>query len=302
MTFQVGVADCINSPVSCHRAWRSGKCGRLATLVAAVVLGLAGCSVGPDYERPKTETPAAWLGPGQDQAAWPSAEWWRGFGSAQLDEFIAEAERANYDFAAAVERVRQADAQVRISGAALLPTIDASGGAERIHTPGLFGTSLGGGGQSGTSLNSVGRTGPAMFNVFSAGVTASYEIDFWGKNHDALAAAQASARASRYDAGVVYLSVVSNTAITYFQAVGLQDQLAVARDNLKTGEDLLEVLRAQLEHRRRPDPASCPRPAGHPDREDRADLPGGRGQDPRGHSRARTRAHRRQYRPAGAGL
>jgi multidrug efflux system outer membrane protein len=245
-TFHLGIADGANSPLSRHPAWRPRKCGRFATLAAAVVLGLAGCSVGPDYERPQTETPAGWLGPGQDPAAWPSAEWWRGFGSTQLDEFIAEAERANYDFAAAVERVRQADAQVRISGAALLPTIDASGGAERIHTPGLFGTSFGGGGQSGTSLNSVGRTGPAMFNVFSAGVTASYEIDFWGKNHDALAAAQASARASRYDAGVVYLSVVSNTAITYFQAVGLQDQLAVARDNLKTGEDLLEVLRAQL--------------------------------------------------------
>src|SRR5260370_38951872 len=85
-----------------------------------------------------------------------------------------------------------------------------------------------------------------MSNVLSAGVTASSEIDFWGTNRAARAAAQVSARASRYDAGVVYLSVVSNTSITYFQAVGLQDQLADARDNLKTGEDLLEVLRAQL--------------------------------------------------------
>src|SRR5260370_72155 len=96
-----------------------------------------------------------------------------------------------------------------------------------------------GGGQSGTNLTWVGRPGPAMFNVFSAGVTASYEIDFWGKNHDALAAAQARPRASRYDAGVIYLSVVSNTAITYFQAVGLQDQLAVARRKFETGEDPL---------------------------------------------------------------
>jgi outer membrane protein TolC len=119
-------------------------------------LAIAACSVGPDYERPQTETPEAWLSAKQDPAAWPSADWWRGFGSTQLDEFIAEAERANYDLAAAAERVRQADAQVRISGAALLPTIDASGGAERIHTPGLFGTSLGGG-QSGTNLTSVGR-------------------------------------------------------------------------------------------------------------------------------------------------
>jgi NodT family efflux transporter outer membrane factor (OMF) lipoprotein len=237
---------CRPAAASAPAGRRPARSGRIAALAAAIAAAtLVGCSVGPDYARPKTEAPAAWLSAGKDRAAWPSADWWRGFGSTQLDEFIAEAERANYDFAAAVERVRQADAQVRISGAALLPTIDASGGAERIHTPGLFGTSLGGG-QSGTSLNSVGRTGPAMFNFFSAGVTASYEIDFWGKNHDALAAAQASARASRFDAEVVYLSVVSNTAVTYFQAVGLQDQLAVARDNLKTGEDLLRILRAQL--------------------------------------------------------
>jgi len=47
-------------------------------------LGLAGCSVGPDYEHPQTETPAAWLSARQDPATWPSADWWRGFGSTQL--------------------------------------------------------------------------------------------------------------------------------------------------------------------------------------------------------------------------
>jgi multidrug efflux system outer membrane protein len=220
---------------------------RIAALVASLAAILVGCSVGPDYAQPKTETPPSWLSTAPDQAAWPSVDWWRGFDSAELNEFIAQAERANYDLAAAVARVRQADAQVRIAGAALLPTIEATGGAERIHAPGLFGTPLGGGGQGGTPLSSVSRSsGAQMFNVFSAGVTASYEIDFWGKNRDAVVAAKASALASRFDAEVVYLSVISNTAITYFQAVGLQDQLTVARNNLKSGEDLLEVLRAQL--------------------------------------------------------
>src|SRR5260221_7592729 len=94
---------------------RSERRGRFVTLIAAAGLGLAGCSVGPDYERPQTETPAAWLTAKQGPAAWPSADWWGGFGSTQLDEFIAEAERANYDLAAAVERVRQTDAHGRIS-------------------------------------------------------------------------------------------------------------------------------------------------------------------------------------------
>jgi len=52
--------------------------------VAAAGLGLAGCSVGPDYEHPQTEMPAAWLSARQDPATWPSADWWRGFGSTQL--------------------------------------------------------------------------------------------------------------------------------------------------------------------------------------------------------------------------
>src|SRR6266481_607459 len=75
-----------------HPGCRSKKCGRVIALVAAAGLGLAGCSVGPDYERPQTETPAAWLSARQDLAAWPSTDWWRGFGSTQLDQFIAEAE------------------------------------------------------------------------------------------------------------------------------------------------------------------------------------------------------------------
>jgi multidrug efflux system outer membrane protein len=219
------------------------------TLVAvAAAFGLAGCSVGPDYKRPTTETPAAWLTTGQGAAAWPSTDWWRGFGSTQLDQFINDAERSNYDLGAAIARVRQADAQVRISGAALLPTVAASGQATRIRRPAVAGASLSQ--QTGTTFGSVGQTttsaSGSIFNFFTAGLTASYEIDFWGKNHDVLAAAQASQRASRFDEEVVNLSVLSNTATTYFTAVGLQDQIVVARNNLKAGEDLLALLRGRF--------------------------------------------------------
>jgi multidrug efflux system outer membrane protein len=233
-----------------HVRRRSGGAALVARLLAAAsVLALVGCSVGPDYQRPETETPAAWRAD-QGPAAWPAADWWRGFASPQLDQFIAEAQSANLDLAAAIARIREADAQVRISGAALLPSVGASGSATRIRSPGLAGISFGGG-RTGTGLSSIsGATGSSnsgsIFNVFSAGLTASYEIDFWGKNHDIKDSAVASARASRFDEEVVYLSIISNTAITYFQAVGLQDQIKVARDNLKTGEDVLGILRARL--------------------------------------------------------
>jgi NodT family efflux transporter outer membrane factor (OMF) lipoprotein len=194
-------------------------------LMLPLSLSLGGCLL-TDKPEPGLTIPQAYdlasKNPALAEAALPPLDWWRAFRSRELTELVEEAREANLDIAAAVARIVQADAQARIAGSALLPVVDLNGSATRSHV-------------AETNSKSV-----------SATMSASYEIDFWGKNRDALAAAQASARASRYDAGVVYLSVVSNTAITYFQAVGLQDQLAVARDNLKTGEDLLDVLRAQL--------------------------------------------------------
>ena len=58
---------------------------------------------------------------------WPQTDWWRGFRSAELDRLIAAAQAGSFDIQAAIARVRQADAQVRISGAALLPTVDGLG-------------------------------------------------------------------------------------------------------------------------------------------------------------------------------
>src|SRR5262249_27113352 len=63
--------------------------------------------------------------------AWPYAKWWRGFGSSQLDDLMAQAQGANDDIAAAIGRVRQADAQVQISGAPLLPALGVGAGAAR---------------------------------------------------------------------------------------------------------------------------------------------------------------------------
>jgi Outer membrane efflux protein len=75
--------------------------------------------------------PAPSVTPTSTIAAWPSAEWWRGFGSPQLNDLIAQAQQANDDIGAAVARVRQADAQAQIAGAPLLPAIGVSADAAR---------------------------------------------------------------------------------------------------------------------------------------------------------------------------
>src|ERR1700722_17375243 len=93
---------------------------------ACALLALAACSVGPAYKRPDIPAPAEWreAPPGDHDGIWPGAESWHGFGSPTLDELIAEAQRSNDDLAAAIARVEEADAQARIAGAALLPTVD----------------------------------------------------------------------------------------------------------------------------------------------------------------------------------
>src|SRR5260370_41420065 len=84
---------------------------------AAWMIAAMGCSVGPVFQHPETNSPTAWRTADDHQKAmWPAADWWHGFGSSQLDELIAQAEGANYDLAAAIARVREADAQARIAG------------------------------------------------------------------------------------------------------------------------------------------------------------------------------------------
>ena len=202
---------------------------RLGALGVSIAVGLSACDLGPDYKHPETETPAAWREADPSQKAeWPAADWWKGFGSSELDGLIDETERANFDLAAAVARVHEADAQARIAGAPLLPSVQLGSAATTQQTVSQF---------SGNQIH---------FSNYSAEVSASYEIDFWGKNRAALDAAQFTALASRYDREVVELTVVSGVATTYFLALGLQDRLKVAQDNLANAESVLEIINARV--------------------------------------------------------
>ena len=214
--------------------WQS-RCRLLPGLLCVL---MASCSVGPTYKRPDIPLPVQWRetaadgnagGTGATASApsvWPAADWWHGFGSPRLDELIAEAQRSNDDLAGAIARVQEADAQAKIAGAPLLPTVDlgASGTRERAPVTGV---------------------GPEVYNVFSPQVTASYEIDFWGKNRAQRDAALAAAAASRYDQQTVALTVISSVAGTYFQALELRDRIEVAQQNLKNGQSILRGLQSE---------------------------------------------------------
>jgi outer membrane protein, multidrug efflux system len=210
-----------------------------AALFACICAWLAACSVGPTYKRPDFVPPAKWnetagaTGGGEPSGSvWPNADWWHGFGSARLDELIAEAERSNDDLAAAIARVQEADAQARIAGAPLLPSLDLGAAASRQRAQVTGGTLITG-------------EGPRVFNEFNPELSASYELDFWGKNRALRDAARAAAVASRYDQQTVALTVISSVATTYFQALELRDRIEVAQQNLQNGDKILRGFKAE---------------------------------------------------------
>jgi NodT family efflux transporter outer membrane factor (OMF) lipoprotein len=207
--------------------WHSGS--NVATMIVLAGL-LTACSLGPDYQRPDVAIPPAWSTSDtlNNAPAWPSANWWRSFASPQLDEFEESAKTANYDIAAAVARIRQADAQMRIAGASLLPTLSAGGAISRERT---------------TPTGSSGTGTASTLTASNAALNASYEFDFWGKNASTLAAAKALAQASRFDRETVALTVVSGVATAYFQILALQDRISVAQQNIDAANEVLRALR-----------------------------------------------------------
>jgi outer membrane protein TolC len=195
------------------------------------LLALAACSLGPRYRKPDIAPPGHWVTPADPAAPeWPSSEWWRGFNSSDLDAFIAAAQGANDDLRAAVARVSEADAERRIARAPLLPTLGIAAQATRARAP-----------QPGS--NAAFATG----DDFNPLLTASYQLDFFGKSRAQLAAATANANASRYDRSTIELTVMAGVATSYFQALELRDRLRVADSNLANASQVLHGL--ELEER-----------------------------------------------------
>jgi NodT family efflux transporter outer membrane factor (OMF) lipoprotein len=214
----------------------------IALLCAA--LTLAGCDTGHGPVQPKLDLPAAWnTAAPQAATTWPAADWWRAFGSPELDSLIAAAQANNLDIAAAAARVQQASAQLRVAGAPLLPQVD-FGSDVRQRGPAIDPDVLGS--QSSSLKNDFGGSGSTrQRSSLDLGITARYELDFWGRNRDLAQAAGATLQASRYDKETVALTVTAGVASTYFEILALRDRMAVARDSLVTAQEVERVVESK---------------------------------------------------------
>jgi outer membrane protein, multidrug efflux system len=194
---------------------------RMALLFVAAS-ALSGClSAGTPPPLQRGDVPAAFEQMAEaNTPIWPATDWWRGFGSTELDGFIVSAQSGNLLLAAAEARVLQADARVKQAGAALLPSVGLS--ADASH-----------------GFNA---------NISNLGVSlgASYEVDLWNRNRNALLATIASGNATRADRETVALTAVTSVADTYFQLLSLRDRIAIARLNLENAEAVLKVTEARV--------------------------------------------------------
>jgi len=223
---------------------------RIAPTLAALLLapGLSGCILGSERPELNVEVPSGYREASKraPDAAVPALDWWRGFRSKELTSLMEDAQIFNLDIAVAVAQIVQADAQVGVSGAPLLPTVSGSVNAEQQHV-GSSGTgSSSSSSNSSSSLTGLSSGGGSNFSTYSAGLTASYMLDFWGKNQATLHAAEESATSARYNREVVTLSTIVTVANTYFQVLAAQDELRIARRNLAAAERIMTLINQQF--------------------------------------------------------
>uniref|UniRef100_UPI002B1E830E efflux transporter outer membrane subunit n=1 Tax=Pseudomonas atacamensis TaxID=2565368 RepID=UPI002B1E830E len=163
-------------------------------------------------------------------------QWWTQFGSPELERLVEQARLGSYDLAAAVARVRQAEASATIAGAPLLPELKAGLNATRqqlIH----------GKGYSQLDVSPENRS----LDYYDAELSASYEVDFWGGKRAARDSAVFGVQASEFDRATVELTLLSGVANSYTQALALREQARIAELNLKNAQNVLQLVQTRFD-------------------------------------------------------
>jgi outer membrane protein, multidrug efflux system len=190
-----------------------------------LALCLTGCAITSPKLKPTVPVAGTWNEAPPANATAVSPTWWESFGSAELRSLVDEALAGSPDLAIATERVRQAEAQVRVAGASLFPVLSAGADTSSHRTSGAGGTA---------TSNATGLT-----------LTASYEIDLWGKNRAGVQSAKSSLAATAFDRDTARLTLIAGVATSYFDVLALRTRLGIARENLAIAERVLELVSAR---------------------------------------------------------
>jgi outer membrane protein, multidrug efflux system len=206
-----------------------------ASAVALLSAVLAGCSLAPAYAPPAMEAPVSYkeIGPWTPAApadAESRGDWWTIYGDTTLDGLEAQIEKANPDLALALARYDEARALAAEASAGLYPQVGASGAATRNR-------------QSEDRPLRVG--GPNQYTDETAGLSASYELDLWGRVRNLVAAGKANAQASGADLASVRLSLEAQLADAYLNLRGLDAQAELLANTTDAYAHALKLTQAE---------------------------------------------------------
>ena len=206
---------------------------------ALLALSLSACTLGPDFQKPQTQSIAEWSKPSQAAASQAVAEtmserWWEVFQDAKLSALAQRALTRNLDLKLASSRLEQSRAVRQVVTAERYPNTaaTASYGRKRNSAEGLSDPS--------------GNQGRSAFNLWDAGFSASWELDFWGRVRRETEAADATLEVAENDQRGVLLSVLAETAQDYIQLRGVQNTRAVTEQNLDVARHSLKLSQLRL--------------------------------------------------------
>ncbi|MFL6969004.1 efflux transporter outer membrane subunit [Pseudomonas alvandae] len=205
------------------------------TLLAASLL-LVACGTPLSTPDSGIQPPEAWQNLDKPSAAVDNQQWWTQFGSPQLDRLIEQARQGSFDLAAAMARVRQAQASAVIAGAPLLPEISAGLNGNRQEL-------LRGKGYSQLDVDRNNRT----IDYYDAHLSASYELDFWGGKRAARDSALSTLSATQFDRATVELTLLSAVANSYSQALSLREQQRIAELNLANARHVFDLVQTRYD-------------------------------------------------------
>ncbi|MGE5090037.1 MAG: efflux transporter outer membrane subunit [Candidatus Levyibacteriota bacterium] len=206
-------------------------------VVALFALLVAGCVVGPDYRRPAIDVPAAFPhAAGLDATGTGDAQWWKEVGDPVLDALIVEALARNRSVAIAAANVEQAAALLTQTRSALFPQVGYGGSGERSRAS-----------ESGASP-ALASLLPNPQTAYQAVLSASWELDLWGRIRRLSEAARANLLATDEARRGVVLSLVAAVATDYVQLRGLDEQLAIARSTRANYAESLRLFELQFKY------------------------------------------------------
>ena len=205
----------------------------VSLLQVALVTLTAGCMVGPDYVRPKVDTPAEYRFQFRDVQATANTQWWRQFNDPVLDELITQALAYNWNAKIAAANVEAAAGSLMQARSPLFPQIGYNGQGVR---------------QRATEDAVTAVPHPNPFNDFQTLGNASWEIDLWGRIRRQTEAARANLLGTEEARRGVILSLVTTVANGYIQLLGLDAQLAMSKQTQASYAEALRLIEAQFKY------------------------------------------------------